>query len=161
MPRWLLLALLLLATLTIGVACGDDDDGDDDASGHSHEITARGLWARQTAGVEGESGAIYGTVENTQHEDDTLLEVRVPSTVGRAATLHATVQEGGTMSMVEQTDFVLASEALLELAPGGMHVMVMGLAERLVEGDEFEVTFVFEHAGEVTATVEVRSVDGN
>lgn len=159
MPRWLLLALLLVATLALGVACGDDDDGA--ASGHSHEITASDLWARQTAGVEGESGAIYGTVENTQHEDDTLLEVRVPSTVGRAAALHATVQEGETMSMVEQSDFVLASEAQLELAPGGMHVMVMGLTERLVEGDEFEVTFVFEHAGEVTATVEVRAVDGN
>lgn len=161
MPRWLPLALLLVATLAMGVACGDDDDDDGGASGHSHDITARDLWARQTAGVEGESGAIYGTVENTQHEDDTLLEVRVPSTVGRAATLHATVQEGETMSMVEQTDFVLAADAQLELAPGAMHVMVMGLVERLVEGDEFEVTFVFEHAGEVTANVEVRAVDGN
>lgn len=161
MTRRSLLAVLLVATLALGVACGSDDDGDVAASGHSHEVTASGLWARQTAGIDGESAAIYGLVENSQHEDDTLLEVRVPSTVGRAAALHATVQEGQTMSMVEQTDFVLAADAQLELAPGAMHVMVMGLVERLVEGDEFEVTFVFEHAGEVTANVEVRAVDGN
>jgi copper(I)-binding protein len=154
-------ALFLIAMLTVAAACGDDDDGDAAASGHSHEITATGLWARQTAGVEGESAAIYGTLKNGQHEDDTLLEIRVPADIGRAAMLHATVQEGQTMSMVEQTDFVLAADAQLELAPGGMHVMVMGLSERLVEDDEFAVTFVFEHAGEVTATVEVRAVDGN
>lgn len=160
MRRWLVLALVLVASVALGVACGDGD-GDADASpGHSHLVTASGLWARQTAGVEGESAAIYGIVQNTQHVDDRLLEVHVPSTVGRAAALHTTVQDGQTMSMVEQTDFVLAAEAQLELAPGGMHVMVTALTERLVEGDEFEVTFVFEHAGEIAAAVKVRAVDG-
>jgi copper(I)-binding protein len=158
MPRWILLVVFALGALALGVACGDDDD-DAAGDGHSHAITAVGLWARQTAGVEGESAAIYGTIENSQHEDDTLLEIRVPAEVGRAAALHSTVMENQTMRMVEEPDFALAAEGELELAPGAMHVMVMGLAERLEEGDEFDVTFVFEHAGEVTAAVEVRAVD--
>jgi copper(I)-binding protein len=46
------------------------------------------------------------------------------------------------------------------LAPGGFHIMLLGLKQRLKEGDSFPVTLSFEHSGQVTATVTVRRMGG-
>ena len=44
------------------------------------------------------------------------------------------------------------------LKPGGDHVMLMGLKAPLKQGDAFPLTLVFEHAGDVTVTVEIGPV---
>ena len=41
------------------------------------------------------------------------------------------------------------------MAPGGNHVMFMGLREKLVVGQSFPVTLIFERAGKVTGEVKV------
>ena len=45
----------------------------------------------------------------------------------------------------------------LELEPGGLHVMLMGLQAPLVEGESFALTLTFERAGAVEVTVPIRS----
>jgi len=42
------------------------------------------------------------------------------------------------------------------LAPGGYHIMLMGLKQPLKEGDSFPVTLGFQGSGQVTSTVTVR-----
>ncbi len=44
----------------------------------------------------------------------------------------------------------------LEFAPGGLHVMLMGLKRPLTEGQVFELELVFEVAGPRKVTVAVR-----
>ena len=44
------------------------------------------------------------------------------------------------------------------LAPGGYHIMLVGLKQALKEGDSFPVTLRFEHAGELSTTVAVRGM---
>ena len=41
------------------------------------------------------------------------------------------------------------------LEPGGLHLMLNSLQKRLVEGDAFPMTLMFEHAGEVHVYVMV------
>jgi hypothetical protein len=42
------------------------------------------------------------------------------------------------------------------LRPGGYHIMLVGLAHALKEGDRFPITLRFAKAGAVTATVSVQ-----
>jgi copper(I)-binding protein len=42
-----------------------------------------------------------------------------------------------------------------ELKPGGMHIMLVGLAAPLKEGQTFPLTLTFEKAGKVEVTVTV------
>ena len=44
------------------------------------------------------------------------------------------------------------------MGPGGYHIMMMGLAKPLVEGQSFPLTLTFEHAGTVEATVTIQGV---
>jgi copper(I)-binding protein len=47
-------------------------------------------------------------------------------------------------------------EAVLE--PGGLHVMLMGLGDPLVEGNSLPLTLHFEHAGEVEVVATIESI---
>ena len=47
---------------------------------------------------------------------------------------------------------------MIEMKPGGYHIMLMGLAEPLKEGDEVDLTLTFEKAGEVKVTARVGGV---
>ena len=42
------------------------------------------------------------------------------------------------------------------LAPGGYHIMLMGLKQPLKQGDTFPITLSFAKAGQLTATVTVQ-----
>jgi len=44
------------------------------------------------------------------------------------------------------------------LAPGGLHVMMMGLKSKLVEGETFPLTLTFEKAGTVTVEIKVEAI---
>jgi periplasmic copper chaperone A len=65
--------------------------------------------------------------------------------------------EGGAMmAMREVAAIDVPAGSRVELAPGGLHLMLFDLLEDLQAGDTFELTLVFERAGEVTVTAEVR-----
>lgn len=154
--RRLLLATLVLAGVVLATACasdGSDADGDD-ADG-SMSVTE--VWARATAGNPGENTAIYAHIENLTGAADTLVRVEVPAEVAMAAEVHQMVQQGDNMMMQElEGGLDLPVNGHQHLEPGGFHVMVMGVAEQLQPGQTFPATFIFEHAGPVEVTVEVR-----
>jgi copper(I)-binding protein len=45
----------------------------------------------------------------------------------------------------------------VQLAPGGYHIMLIGLTKDLNVGDTVQVTLKFEKAGDVTVTAQVRA----
>ena len=53
---------------------------------------------------------------------------------------------------------VIEAGAMLELQPGGLHLMFMQLEQPHVAGESLDVVLVFEHAGERTVTLEVLSM---
>ncbi|MDT8328819.1 MAG: copper chaperone PCu(A)C, partial [Roseovarius sp.] len=60
------------------------------------------------------------------------------------------------MAHVEALDIEPGSP--VTFAPGGMHLMLMGLVTKLDEGSTFPLTLSFQHAGEITVEVQVLGI---
>ncbi|HNI35205.1 MAG TPA: copper chaperone PCu(A)C [Microthrixaceae bacterium] len=60
------------------------------------------------------------------------------------------------MEMREVASIKIPAGEQVALAPGGYHVMFMGLVKPFVVGETFDLTLTFAKAGDVTVTVEVK-----
>lgn len=96
----------------------------------------------------GTSGA-YMNITNNGDADVTLISVSAEG-IGMT-TLHETVVEDDIASMEEMEDGILipAGETV-ELAPGGLHVMLMELENDLVEGETVELILTFDDETSIT-----------
>lgn len=123
-----------------------------------HEFLAGDLiithpWARATAAAT-VPGVGYLVIENTGAEDDRLLGAGSSAAAG--VELHRTVIEDGIARMRPAPDgLALPAGAVVELAPGGHHFMLMGLAAPLAAGTRVPLTLRFERAGEVAVELAV------
>ncbi len=54
----------------------------------------------------------------------------------------------------------VAAGGTVTLAPGGLHMMLIGLRQALKPGDSFPLTLRFEKAGPVETTVKVGNAGG-
>jgi copper(I)-binding protein len=63
------------------------------------------------------------------------------------------------MKMRELPDGIaVPAQQTVELKPGGLHVMLMGLKHPLVEGETFPLTLEFEHAGTLEVEVTIAGI---
>lgn len=105
-------------------------------------------------------GGGFLTIENEGPEADRL--VSATSAVAGDTQIHEMAMEGEVMKMRELPDGleIPAGETVV-LAPGGFHIMFMGLKQPFVEGETVPVTLTFEKAGsvEVLLPVEAAAAD--
>lgn len=99
-------------------------------------------------------GAIYLVLENTQPKDRQLLLLETD--VAGSAQLHRTSYEEGTMKMRHVPHLALPAGQTIRFEPGGYHVMLMQLDERVKVGTRFDLRLTFDGGEVVTADVEVR-----
>ena len=100
-------------------------------------------------------GVVYLEVRNPGKQDDRLVSVSSPA--ASSAMLHETVRDGDMARMKHASQgFKVPAGGNLKLAPGGKHVMLMGLVEPLVEGQTISLTLRFQQAGELSVEVPVR-----
>jgi copper(I)-binding protein len=114
-----------------------------------------GPWARATP--KGASvGAGYLTITNKGTEPDRLIG----GTLAPASRfeVHTTVTEGGVAKMRQITGLEIKPGETVELKPGGMHVMFMGLKQPLTQGQTVKGTLVFEKAGTVAVEFAVQAI---
>lgn len=124
------------------------------AAAHEYEIGSVKIvhpWARATAGGS-PNGAVYMTLSVAGSEADRLLAVSTPA--AKRAQLHRTIMDDGVMKMRPVDAVEIAPGPPTVMQPGGLHVMLMGLAAPLEEGDLLPLTLTFEHAG----TIEVEAI---
>lgn len=97
-------------------------------------------WSRPAAA--GMTGAGYMTIANRGKAADTLTGVETAS--ARKVEIHASSMAGGVMKM-RRLDSGLAIPAgqAVALAPGGTHLMLIGLTKPLKSGDKVPATLVF------------------
>ena len=105
-------------------------------------------WARASVT---KTGAVYMTIKNTGNADDRLVAVATP--VADRAQLHIEMNDNGIMKMRPLSAIDVKANSTVTLAPGGMHVMLIGLKQRLKEGQSFPMTLTFEKAGTLHVTV--------
>lgn len=119
------------------------------------DITIHEPWARASLGHAPNSAA-YMTLETSGTEPDRLIGGSTP--VAQRVELHTHVTEGGVAKMrpIEAIDVVPGEPTVLE--PGGLHVMLRDLTQKLEPGSEMPLTLQFEQAGEVTLNVPVKGM---
>lgn len=115
-------------------------------------LDVKDAWARPTA--KGDNGAVYFMIENGTSQEDVLLSGQTD--IASAVELHLSQVEGDHMSMHHQEQIVLPAGETVEFSPGGLHVMLVGLTRDLSPGDTFDITLLFEQAGEKNVTVTVK-----
>lgn len=116
-------------------------------------------WARATVTVQ-KVGAGYLTIRNEGAEADRLTGAR--ATVAPTVELHTHEIDAEGVARMRQLEAIdLPAGASVELAPGGLHLMLIGLSGPLQEGQTFPLTLVFERAGEVVVEVAVRAIRGD
>ena len=93
--------------------------------------------------AEGRPTAVYMTITNDGEEDDVLQAVRSPK--AERVEVHQTkMGDDGIMRMRPVEDGLpIPAGDDVALAPGGYHVMVIGLSESLAEGDKLSLTLEF------------------
>jgi len=111
-------------------------------------------WARASAGAA-RTGAAYVTITDLG-APDTLTGVSAP--VADTVQVHETIDDNGTMKMRPAGALALTPGKPLTMAPGGYHVMLMGLKAPLKAGDTFPLTLTFGHAAPQTVTVTVEAI---
>ena len=110
-------------------------------------------WSRAT--VEGvANGAVFLELGNEGKVADRLVSAVSPAAA--KVELHTHIDDNGVMKMREINAIDLAPGSAIKLAPGGLHIMLLGLREPLRKGKAFPLTLTFEKAGAVTVEVEVQ-----
>jgi len=107
-------------------------------------------WARPTVAGQAAGG---GFLKITSATADRLVAASAP--VSKTVELHTMQMDGDVMRMREVPAIELPAGRTVELKPGGLHVMFIGLAQPLQVGASFPLTLRFEKAGEVKVDVKV------
>ena len=97
------------------------------------------------------TGIAFFTV--TSPVDDRILSVQ--SDCCAAAELHEGTMENGVMRMRQLENVPLKAGEPTNFAPGGLHVMLIGLKKPLAAGDTVPLTFTFAHAPKQTVVFTV------
>lgn len=119
------------------------------------DITVAEPWSRASSEIARAGGA-YLTITNAG-PTDTLIAGETDS--AQRVELHNHTMTDGVMMMHEvEGGIAIGAGETVSLAPGGLHVMMMGLTEQLVEGESFPLTLTFEHAGSIEVEVMIRDV---
>lgn len=135
-----LAALLLLCAAPPAMAA--------DAGG----VKVTAAWARATAG-KARAGAAFLTITNSGAAADRLTGAATDR--AKHAMVHQNIVENDVASMRHVMALDVPAGKSVTFAPGGYHVMLMGLTAPLKKGERFPLSLTFEKAGTVTVTVTV------
>ncbi len=139
-----LLLAALVATLPLAAAAHETRAG---------ALTVNHPWSRLLP-PSAPNGAAYFELANRGPEADRLLGAATPR--ANKAELHTHVHDNGVMRMREvEGGVAVPAGQTVRFAPGGLHVMLMGLNAPLAKGERFPLTLRFEKAGEVKVEVVV------
>lgn len=114
------------------------------------QVKVSDQWIRATVPQQGSSGAFMSLRSPTAAR---LVEVR--TAVAERAELHTMTMDGQTMRMEKVDSIALPANKVVELAPGGYHVMLFGLKRQLKDGEAVPLTLVLEGEGGKRSEVNV------
>jgi len=112
------------------------------------DLTITGAFSYPTTG---RSGAGYFTLTNEGAEDALVgVEADYPKVM-----LHKSMMKDGVMTMEHQMGVVVPTQGQVDFAPGGYHVMFMGLKDGWNLGDDIKATLIFEKSGSLDVIFKV------
>ena len=125
-------------------------------SAFAQDIVISQAWSRAVPKGAQVAGG-YLSIENRGTRPDRLLSATSPA-AGKVD-IHTMKLQDGIMTMRPAEDGLqVPPDGVTMLAPGGDHLMFIGLRQPLQEGMRLPVSLVFEHAGTIETTFGVESV---
>jgi len=137
---------VVIALLVMLPACGRDEPTSLTVS----EMTAYAPLPGQPSGVA------YFLLENTASNAVTLQHVTSPQFT--MVEMHTTLLDGGMSRMMPLDSVMIAGLSMLEFAPGGNHLMLMGPHDGLNAGDDVTLEFHYRYDGQDEGLVAVRAL---
>lgn len=124
------------------------------AAPRSTELMVAQGWCRPAAA--GMTGGGFLTLMNHGAGPATLVSVE--SAVARKVEIHKTSLAGGVASMERvEAGLVVPAGGSVRFAPGGHHLMLIGLSRTLKAGEKVPVTLVFADGRRVEAELSVQA----
>lgn len=117
-------------------------------------LTVTQPWARATP-PGATVGVVYFDIVNAGPAD-TLVSIETP--VAARAEMHETTMTNGQMRMRPVKEVKVPAQGKVRFATGGLHVMLVGLKQPLVEGQKFPLKLNFKTFGAVNEQVLVKSI---
>ncbi|HSV02994.1 MAG TPA: copper chaperone PCu(A)C [Phenylobacterium sp.] len=122
------------------------------AEARAAQVEVRDAWSRPAAA--GATGAGYLTLVNHGRMADALIGAATPA--ARRVEIHRTRMAGGVMSMARVSRVAIPAGASVTLAPGGTHLMLIGLARAQRPGEEIPAVLSFASGARVRTRLAVR-----
>jgi hypothetical protein len=136
-----LLAAALLATATLSAQAGD--------------ISVTDPYALAVPPGQPNS-AVFMTLVNNSNENRALVAAETPS--AGVVELHTHVHEDGMMKMRKVDTIEIPAGQTVALKPGGLHVMLIGLKEKLEPGQEVHMNLILDKGGKEHIMAPVRAI---
>jgi len=138
--------LLVIAASILGLALWLDRHPDE-----KPVIAVSHAWMRPVSGTD-QAAAVYFEIDNSGGSDQ-LTGAQTP--VAEKAEMHSSQMQGDVMQMRGIALVDIHAGEHVAFSPGGLHLMLTGLQNKLSEGDRFPLTLVFGKAGPITVDVAV------
>lgn len=120
----------------------------------AESIKVSAPWVRAVPPVSSVT-AVYMVIENTGDADDKLTGVR--TSASKFSEIHTTsIDEDNVASMIKVEFLTLPSGKIVELKPGGSHIMLRELTSPLKSGEVVEIDLLFEKSGTIRIEAEVK-----
>ncbi len=117
------------------------------------QVEVSQAWVRATVAQQKATGAF---LQLKSKSDARLVEVR--SQVAGISEMHEMAMDGSVMKMRAIARLELPAGQIVELKPGGLHLMLMDLKAPIKAGDKVPLTLVFEDkSGKKLPDVEVQA----
>lgn len=140
-----LLAAAVLMTTVLPAAAHEEE---------SENLIISHPWSRATAPNQ-KVGAVFMEIQSKTGKPDRLIGGSTPD--AEKVEIHNHIKDGDVMRMRRVDGVDIPAKGSVKLAPGGYHVMLMGLKAPLLEETVIPLTLTFEQAGDVEIEAVIES----
>ena len=128
------------------------------ASDNHHGLMIKDVIIRATAPSAGATAG-YLIIHNHTKADDRLIAVKAD--FARKSEIHEMKLVGDVMKMRPvEGGLLIPAGGMVLLKKGGNHLMFMGLNEQIKHEQNYEITLIFETAGEIKINADTISLSG-
>ena len=128
------------------------------ADSHGKKVMAMEAWVRAVP-PSAKNSAAYMMLKNSMGKDVTLVEVSTE--VAKTVEIHEVVKSGGMMEMRPlKGGLTIPAGKSVMLQPGGFHIMMIDLTQKLMEGHKVSLTLKFSDGSQVKVSAPVKQGEG-
>lgn len=113
-------------------------------------------WARRSTSPNNNSAA-YMTINNPTDRQIVIIGASAPKVANNVELHESFVDDRGVSKMTSINKIVVPAKSSIELAPGGIHIMLFDLKKRLSDNDKFDITVKIKDSKPIVTQAIVKS----